>query len=100
MTDAAATDPRADPFADETGARVRAILAEQAMVDPADVAPDSTLEGIGMDSLGLMETIFAIEEAFDIEVPFNANAPTESEFDISSVASIAEAVRRLRAAQG
>ena len=88
-----------DPLADETGARVRAILAEHAMLAPEEVAPDATLEGIGMDSLGLMESIFAIEEAFDIDVPFNANAPGESEFDISSVASIAEAVRRLRAAQ-
>ena len=94
MTDAA------DTLADETGARVRAILAEHAMLDPAEVAPEATLQSIGMDSLGLMESIFAIEEAFDIQVPFNANAPGESEFDVSSIASIAEAVRRLRAAQG
>ena len=94
------THAAADPLADETGARVRAILAEHAMLDPAEVAPDATLQSIGMDSLGLMESIFAIEEAFDIQVPFNANAPGESEFDVSSVASIAEAVRRLRAAQG
>jgi acyl carrier protein len=93
MTDAA------DPLADDTGARVRAILAEHAMLEPEEVAPDATLQAIGMDSLGLMESIFAIEEAFDIQVPFNANAPGELEFDVSSVASIAEAVRRLRAAQ-
>jgi acyl carrier protein len=60
---------------------------------------DSTLESLGIDSLGLVESIFAIEEAFDISVPFNANDPTESEFDISSVASIVAAVEALVADQ-
>jgi acyl carrier protein len=53
-----------------------------------DVALDATLEDLGIDSLGLVESIFAIEEAFDIQVPFNANEPEESDFDISSVAAI------------
>ena len=42
------------------------IIAEQAVLDPADVTLDSTLESLGIDSLGLVESIFAIEEAFDI----------------------------------
>lgn len=79
--------------------KVVAIIAEQAVLDPADVTPGSTLESLGIDSLGLVETIFAIEEAFDISVPFNANEPTKSEFDISSVAAIIRAVEGLLAAQ-
>ena len=55
--------------------KVVAILAEQAMLDPAAVRPDATLADLGIDFLGLVETIFAIEEAFDIQVPFNANDP-------------------------
>ena len=51
------------------------IIAEQALLDPADIALDSTLEELAIDSLGLVESIFAIEERFDITVPFNANAP-------------------------
>ena len=89
-----------DVFADETGRRIRAILAEQALLDPEDVRPDSTLGSLGIDSLGLVECIFAIEEAFDISVPFNANAPEASGFDISSAAAIVAAVRGLRAEQG
>lgn len=80
--------------------KVIAIIAEQAVLDPADVTLDSTLESLGIDSLGLVESIFAIEEEFDINVPFNANNPTESDFDISSVASIVEGIDRLRAEQG
>ncbi len=79
--------------------RVVAIIAEQAVLDPADVSPESTLESLGIDSLGLVETIFAIEEAFDISVPFNANDPSESDFDISTVASMAAAVEALVAAR-
>ena len=75
--------------------KIIAIIAEQAVLDVADVTPDSTLASLGMDSLGLVETIFAIEEAFDISVPFNANAPGEAGFDISSVASIIAAVEGL-----
>jgi len=79
--------------------RVIAIIAEQAVLDVKDVRLDSTLESLGIDSLGLVEAIFAIEEAFDISVPFNANEPGESEFDISSVASIVAAVEALIADQ-
>ena len=64
------------------------IIAEQAVLEPSDVKLDSTLEDLGIDSLGLVESIFAIEEAFDISVPFNANEPEQSDFDISNVAAI------------
>lgn len=79
--------------------RVIAIIAEQAILDPSDVSPDSTLEELGIDSLGLVESIFAIEEAFDISIPFNANEPEKSDFDISSVASIIAGIERLMAEQ-
>ncbi len=79
--------------------QVIAIIAEQAVLDPSDVTPESTLEDLGIDSLGLVESIFAIEEAFDISVPFNANNPTESEFDISTVASIVAGIDKLRQEQ-
>lgn len=79
--------------------RVIRIIAEQAVLEPSDVTLDSTLEGLGIDSLGLVESIFAIEEAFDISVPFNANEPSESDFDISSVRSIVAGIERLIAEQ-
>ena len=79
--------------------RVIGIIAEQAVLEPSDVELSHTLEELGIDSLGLVESIFAIEEEFDISVPFNANAPEESEFDISSVAAIITAVDKLVAEQ-
>ena len=77
--------------------RIIAIIAEQAVLDTAEVRPEASLESLGIDSLGLVESIFAIEEAFNISVPFNANDPGRSGFDISSVASIIAAVERLTA---
>lgn len=79
--------------------QVIAIIAEQAVLEPSDVAAENTLEDLGIESLGLVECIFAIEEAFDISVPFNANEPGIGDFDISSVAAIITGVEALIAAQ-
>ncbi|OIP82114.1 MAG: phosphopantetheine-binding protein [Rhodobacterales bacterium CG2_30_65_12] len=86
-------------MADDIQKRVIEIIAEQAVLEPSDVTPEQSLATLGIDSLGLVEAIFAIEEAFDISVPFNANDPTESGFDISSVGAIVEAVAGLVAEQ-
>ncbi len=80
--------------------KVVAIIAEQAVLETSDVTLTATLDDLGIDSLGLVESIFAIEEAFDIQVPFNANEPSDSNFDISSVAAIVKAVEGLVAEQG
>lgn len=79
--------------------RVIAIIAEQAVLEPSDVNVDSTLAELGIDSLGLVECIFVIEEEFDISVPLNANAPTESDFDVSTVGLIIAGVENLLRAQ-
>ena len=79
--------------------RIIKIIAEQSVLETSDVLPEKTLEDLGVDSLGLVEAIFAIEEEFDIQVPFNANEPDKSDFDISSVAAIVAAVEKLVAEQ-
>lgn len=75
------------------------IVAEQAFLEPDDVTSESTLEEVGIDSMGLVECIFAIEEEFNIQIPFNANDPQANNFDISSVRSIATAVSDLISSQ-
>lgn len=78
-----------------TKEKVIAIIAEQALLEPSDIRTENSLEDLGIDSLGLVECIFAIEEEFDITVPFNANEPTQSDFDISDVQSIIDGINRL-----
>lgn len=75
--------------------QVMAIIATQAVLDVADLRIDASLDSLGIDSLGLVEAIFAIEETFDVIVPFNANDPAGAGFDLSSVASIVAAVEGL-----
>jgi acyl carrier protein len=79
----------------EIEADVIAILARQLLLSPADIAPDAGIEALGLDSLGKAEAIFALEERFDISVPFNANEPDRPEFDFTSVASIVRGVQEL-----
>ena len=87
-------------MSEETTQKVIEIIAEQAMLDPTDVKLTSTPEDLGLDSLGLVEIVFAIEEEFDVSVPFNANDPGASDFDISSVQKIVDAVKQLVEAKG
>jgi acyl carrier protein len=81
--------------------RIIAIIAEQARMDVGQVTPDSTPQSLGLDSLGLVEVIFAIEQAFDLQVPFNASLAAGGadapDFDITSVASIVASVQGLLA---
>lgn len=77
--------------------RIVAIIAEQAMLDPSEISVEATPADLGIDSLGLVESIFAIEEAFDISIPFNANEPEKSDFDISNMGAIIAAVEKLLA---
>ena len=79
----------------DVGTKEINIIAEQAILDPGDVTLESTLDSLGIDSMGLVESIFAIEEAFDIQIPFNANDPSDSEFNISSVSSIISGIEKL-----
>ncbi|MCB6177046.1 phosphopantetheine-binding protein [Rhodobacter sp. Har01] len=79
----------------EVRAKVIDILATQALLDPSEVTDEATVDSLGLDSLGLVEAVFAIEEAFDVHVPFNPSEPGASSFDISSVASIVAAVEGL-----
>ena len=75
--------------------KIIAIIAEQAFLEPKDIALTNTLEELGVDSMGVVECIFTIEEQFEVQVPFNANSPEASQFDVSSVQSIILAVEKL-----
>ena len=71
------------------------ILARQLLLPVEEIAQDASVDDLGLDSLGKVEAIFALEERFDIQVPFNANEPDRPDFDFSSVASIVAGIERL-----
>ena len=49
--------------------KVIEIIAEQAVLDVSDVTMDSTLESLGIDSLGLVESIFAMKRPLTFRCP-------------------------------
>jgi len=71
------------------------IIADQALMDPEDVSPDQTFEELGLDSLAMVEIIYGVEEAFDIQIPFNPQEPEESDFDISTVQAVIDGIKDL-----
>lgn len=87
-------------MSDDVFEKVASIIAEQAMVETTEIKPETTLEDLGLDSLALVEVVFGIEEAFDISVPYNANDPSESDFELSNVSAVVQGVRDLVAAKG
>lgn len=71
-------------------ADVRRIVAGQIGRDQIDLLPDATLDGLGITSLDIVEIAFAIEERFDIDIPFDAGNAGGTAF--GSISSIAQAV--------
>lgn len=82
-------------MAEDVRAGVAQIIAEQAMVDVDVIKDETTMEHLGLDSLALVEVVFGIEEKFDISVPYNANDPTESDFELTNFKAVVSAVERL-----
>lgn len=86
----------ADPQGDTVAGAVIAILAAQALRPPETIALGAAVESLGIDSMGMAEVIFALEERFDIAVPFDG-ARVEGRMDLSTVAGVIAAVEALRA---
>ena len=71
------------------------IIAKQASIDKDQVTPDATMDDLNIESLDLVEIIFAIEEKFDIAIPYNANDPGAVGADLNTVKDVVEAVEKL-----
>ena len=75
--------------------KVIEIIAEKALLKPIEIGLDSTINDLGLDSLGIVETVFALEEHFEIDIDINFNKIEDSKFDISSVQKIIISVEKL-----
>lgn len=71
------------------------ILAEKALLKPGDVKLDFSISDLGLDSLGVVEIIFALEEQFNIEIDINFNNVNSSDFDISTVQEIIKSIEKI-----
>ncbi|MGH8289170.1 MAG: acyl carrier protein [Steroidobacteraceae bacterium] len=49
--------------------RLSRILVQRYKLDPARLTPDQPLGSLGIDSLGMVEMLFFIEEEFGVQLP-------------------------------
>ena len=68
------------------------IIAEKAVVERKKIVSGASLQELEIESLEVVEIIFAIEEKFDIHVPFNAN---DQDLEFNTVGDVVKAVENL-----
>lgn len=66
------------------------IVAKERRIDRSTLTLDTKLEDVEIESVDLVEIIFAIEDEFDIDIPQD-----ESEFKLETMRDIVEGVQRL-----
>jgi len=66
------------------------IIAAKAMIDRAKLTPEVKLNTLGLTSLDMVELVFAIEDKFGIEMPFNANTGAHAFQTIGDVIAAVE----------
>lgn len=80
------------------------IISAELKIPVERLSPATALQDLGVESLDLIEIIFALEEEFDISIPFNANepvspgkegAPQSGLGKLETIEQIAAAVKRL-----
>jgi acyl carrier protein len=75
------------------------VIAKQAKVEPAKVARETELADLNLESLDTIELIFALEEKFNIEIPFNANEAGTAGISFTTAGDVIDAVAKLVAEQ-
>ncbi|MEJ1172286.1 acyl carrier protein [Variovorax sp. CCNWLW235] len=69
---------------------ITAILVGKFEVERAAIAPATALSELGLDSLGLMEFVFAVEDAFHLRLPEDRLDPREAGITLQSLCEAIE----------
>jgi acyl carrier protein len=65
---------------------ISAVLVEQFKVDSSAVGPQVALDQLGLDSLALMEFVFAVEDRFDVRIPESRLDPRQAGVTLEQLA--------------
>ena len=93
-----------DPITED----VMQIISRELKIPIERVTPNTALQDLGVESLDLIEIIFALEEKFDINIPYNANEAATAGMeqsarvglgDLRTIAQISTAVKGLMQAK-
>src|ERR1700712_3745937 len=69
-----------------TFAAISSVLIDKFQVDGAAIEPATTLESLGLDSLALMEFVFAVEDRFDVRIPEERLDPRQAGVTLAQIA--------------
>ena len=75
------------------------IVAKQAKADPATLSRATKLADLNLQSIDVVELVFAIEEKFDIQVPYSPSDQETAGISFKSIGEIIVAVNKLVAEQ-
>ena len=75
------------------------IVAKQAKADRATLKRDTKLSELDLQSIDIIELIFAIEDKFDISVPYSPNDLNSAGISFDTIGDVIDAVGRLTAEQ-
>jgi acyl carrier protein len=66
------------------------IVAQKALIDRSKLTPDASLADLNVSSLDMVEVMFALEDKFGIELPFNANTNASDFKTLGDVIALVE----------
>ena len=71
-----------------TFAAISSILVESFHVDAAALTTETALDQLGLDSLALMEFVFAVEDRFDVRIPEDRLDPRQAGVTLAQLATL------------
>jgi len=66
------------------------IVAQKALIDRGKLTPDVKLADLNVSSLDMVEVIFALEDKFEVQLPFNANSSSQEFQTVGDVIAMVE----------
>jgi acyl carrier protein len=66
------------------------IVAQKALIDRSKLTPEVKLTDLNVSSLDMVEVVFALEDKFGIQLPFNANTSSGEVQTVGDVITMVE----------
>ena len=66
------------------------VLIEKFQIEAMRIRPDATLDSLGLDSLALMEFVFAVEDRFSVRVPDGEFDPRQAGLTLEHLTNVLE----------
>jgi len=66
------------------------IVAQKALIDRSKLSPEVKLSDLNVSSLDMVEVVFALEDKFAIQLPFNANTSSGEVQTVGDVIAMVE----------